>query len=277
MLHYDLKKKRYIESKENIGLTFLYNNIFGRIILKIMITTFIANLYAKYMNSGFSKYKIKRFIKKNNINIEEYEEYKYKSFNDFFKRKIKKEKRNIEQGNIAICDAKLSAYKIDKELKLEIKNSIYTVDELIQENAEMFKDGYALVYRLCVDDYHHYVFPSDGKVIASKEVRGVLHTVQPIAIKKYKVFSENTREIAMLDTKDYGLVSYIEVGAMLIGKIVNENVKNFKRGQEKGHFEFGGSTIILLFQKGKIKINNKILTNTEKNIETIVKLGQNIE
>lgn len=242
-----------------------------------MITTFIANLYAKYMNSGFSKYKIKRFIKKNNINIEEYEEYKYKSFNDFFKRKIKKEKRNIEQGNIAICDAKLSAYKIDKELKLEIKNSIYTVDELIQENAEMFKDGYALVYRLCVDDYHHYVFPSDGKVIASKEVRGVLHTVQPIAIKKYKVFSENTREIAMLDTKDYGLVSYIEVGAMLIGKIVNENVKNFKRGQEKGHFEFGGSTIILLFQKGKIKINNKILTNTEKNIETIVKLGQNIE
>lgn len=277
MTYYNLKEDKFVEAKETKGLSFLYNNIFGRIILKIMISSFIANIYAKYMNSGFSRYKIKKFIKKNNIKIEDYEECKYKSFNDFFIRKIKKEKRQIENGSIAISDAKLSVYKIDKELKLNIKNSVYTIEELVQENIDEFKNGYALVYRLCVDDYHHYIFPSDGKIISNKKIQGELHTVQPIALKKCKVFSENTREVTMLNTKDYGLVSYIEVGAMLIGKIVNENVSTFKKGEEKGHFEFGGSTIILLFQEDKIKINEKILENTENDIETIVRLGQNIE
>lgn len=277
MKYYDLKNNKIIEEKEAKALNFLYNNFIGRVVLKIMTTKLIAKIYAKYMNSTLSKLKIKRFIKKNNINIDEYIETNYKSFNDFFMRKIRPEKRTIENGHIAICDAKLSVYKIDDNLKLNIKNSIYTVEELIQESANKFKGGYACVYRLSVDDYHHYIYPSDGEVVSNKKIKGKLHTVQPIALKKYKVFSENSREVTTLNTKDYGIISYIEVGAMLIGKIVNTENTTFKKGQEKGHFEFGGSTIIVLFQKDKIKINRKILYNTKKEIETIVKLGMNLE
>lgn len=269
---YDLKNDKYIETKESKSLVFLYNTFLGRLILKIFTRKFVANLVARYMNSGLSKHKIKSFIKKNNINMDEYEKKDYNSFNDFFIRKIKKGKRKINDGLIAVCDSKLLIYKIEKESVFEIKNSIYTVDELIGEKSNY---KYALVFRLSTDDYHHYVYPDNGKVVRKKHINGILHTVQPIAFKKYKVFSENDREITFLHCDTLGDVCFIEVGAMIIGKIVNDNVTTFKKGEEKGHFEFGGSTVILLLNKD-INFNNKIIENSKKDIETIVKLGEQI-
>ena len=269
-MYYDLKKENLIENKDNNALRFLYNTIIGRIFLKIVITKPISKMYAKYMNSNLSKRKIKKFIKKNNIDMDEYINQEYKSFNDFFMRKIKEDKRIIEDGLISVCDSKLSAYKIDKNSRFNIKNSIYTIEELIKEKREY---KYALIFRLCVDDYHHYIFPDNGKIISSKHIDGKLHTVQPIALKKYKVFHENSREVTFLECENLGDVCYIEVGALMVGKIVNDKKTKFKKGEEKGHFEFGGSTIILLINKD-ININKKILENTRNDIETIVKLGE---
>ena len=271
-MYYDRKKDSYIEVDDNKALKFLYNNVIGRLILKIATTKFIANTYAKYMNSKLSIKKINKFIKENNINMDEYEEVEYNSFNDFFMRKIKDGKRTIQDDVISVCDSKLSIYEINKDSKFEIKNSTYTVEELIGEKRDY---KYALIFRLCVDDYHHYIFPDDGRVVSSKYINGKLHTVQPIALKKYKVFHENSREVTFLDCKNLGDVCYVEVGAMMIGKIVNEPIKEFKKGEEKGHFEFGGSTIILLINKD-IKFDKKILENTNNEIETIVKLGDSI-
>ena len=271
-MYYDLKNGKYIESKENKALNFLYYTKIGRIILKIATTKCIANLYALYMNSTLSRIKISRFIKKNHIEMEEYQEQKYKSFNSFFTREIKPGRRIIEDSFISICDAKLSIYKIDNDLSFKIKNSIYTIEELIGEKRNY---KYALVFRLAVDDYHHYVFPDEGKVISTKHIDGVLHTVQPIAFKKYKVFHENSREISFLDCENLGDVCYIEVGALMIGRITNKKIDSFKKGEEKGYFEFGGSTVIMLINKD-ISFNKKIIDNTNKDIETIVKMGQNI-
>ena len=272
-MYYDLNKKELIKVKDSNTLKFLYNNIIGRIFLKVATSHFVANLIAKYMNSKLSKRKIKKFIKNNNINMDEYIDTSYKSFNDFFMRKIKENKRIIKDGLISVCDSKLSVYKINEDTSFKIKNSIYTVEELIKEKNTNYK--YACIFRLCVDDYHHYVYPDDGKVISQKYIKGTLHTVQPIALKKHKVFSENSRCVTTLECDNLGKVCYIEVGAMVIGKIVNENKKTFKKGEEKGHFEFGGSTIVLLFEKD-IDIFNIILDNTNKEIETIVKLGDKI-
>ena len=271
-MYYDYKTGSYSESETNVGLKFLYNTIIGRSILKLLTKKIISNTYAKYMLSNLSKNKIKSFIKKNNIDMSEYIEEDYKSFNDFFIRQIKPEKRIISDDLISICDSKLSVYKINKDSSFKIKNSIYTVEELIGEKKDY---KYALVFRLCVDDYHHYVFPDNGRVISNKRIEGKLHTVQPIAFKKYKVFHENTREITYLDCENLGEIAYIEVGALLVGKIVNEEKKEFTKGEEKGHFEFGGSTVIMLINKD-INIDKKIIENTEKEIETIVKLGTKI-
>lgn len=273
-MYYDLKSKKLIKEDTSNSLKFLYNTIIGRCILKVACSHFIANLYATYMNSRFSKIKIKKFIRKNGIDMSEYEDKNYKSFNDFFMRKIKSDKRKINSGLIAVCDSKLSVYKINDNSTFNIKNSKYTINELIRSDDNNYE--YALVFRLCVDDYHHYAFPDDGKVISTKSINGILHTVQPIAFKKNKVFTENARTITYLDCDNLGKVCYIEVGAMMIGKIVNEEVTTFKKGDEKGHFEFGGSTVILLIEKNKVEINETILKNTENDIETIVKMGDQI-
>lgn len=275
-MYYDLKNNKYIKKeKTNLGLLFLYNTIIGRIFLKVLTSTFISNLYAKYMNSSLSIHKINKFIKKNNIDMNEYVAKKYTSFNDFFTRIIKKDKRKIENGLIAICDSKLSVYEIGKNISFKIKNSIYTINELVQDDIkEDYK--YALVFRLCVDDYHHYIYLDDGKLVKNKKIKGILHTVQPIAFKKHKVFLENSREVTYIDTKKYGKVCYVEVGAMMIGKITNLKKTKFKKGEEKGYFEFGGSTVVVLLND-KAKINKKLIENTKKDIETIVKLGQSLE
>ena len=271
-MYYDYKTGSLIEQETNKGLKILYNTIIGRLLLKVAISKKVSNLYAKYMTSSLSKRKVNKFIKKNNIDMSEYIEEDYSCFNDFFIRQIKPNKRVISDDLIAICDSKLSAYKVEKDSTFKIKDSIYTIEELIGEEKEY---KYALIFRLCVDDYHHYVFPDDGKVLSNKRIEGTLHTVQPISFKKYKVFHENTREITYLDCKNLGEVAYIEVGALLVGKIVNENKEKFTKGEEKGHFEFGGSTVIMLINKD-INIDKKILENTKNNIETIVKLGTKI-
>ena len=270
---YDLNNKTYKKEKANILLCFLYNTIIGRIVLKLFYNKLVANIYSKFMTSKISKYKIRRFVKNNNIDMNDYINDNYKSFNDFFIRKIKPYKRKIETGLIATCDSKVSAYKINNNSIFRIKNSFYTVDELLQEKNKKYK--WIVIFRLSVDDYHHYIFPDSGKVISSKYISGKLHTVQPIAQRKYKVFLENSRNITFLECDNLGDVCYIEVGALLVGKIINEDIKKFKKGDEKGHFEFGGSTVILLL-KDNVKINNIIINNSKKNIETIVKLGNKI-
>ena len=276
---YHREKKVYYEDSSSSFLKFLYYNPFGRILLKITTLKPISKIGGFYMNTRLSKWMIKGFVKKNNIDMSEYEVSNYKCFNEFFIRKIKKNKRPISKDEnlfVSPADSKLLVYKIDDEVKLNIKNSIYTVSEILKDDelAKEYKNGYCLVFRLCVDDYHHYHFVDDGKIIGSKKINGVLNTVQPIADKKCRVFSENAREVTILDTKNLGKVIEIEVGALMVGKIVNRDIKKFKRGEEKGYFCYGGSTVVLLLKDKTVKIDKDILDNSKKLIETKIKLGE---
>ena len=273
---YERNTKRIISKKNNKGLSFLYKTKIGRIILKGLTTKKVSEFNSHIIKSKLSKVFINNFVKKNNIDMSEYEEKEYQSFDDFFTRKIKPEKRVISKNLAAICDSLLSVYEIDDDLILNIKNSKYTIKELIKEENEEYKNGLCLVFRLCVDDYHHYIYLDDGTLLKQKKIDGILHTVNPIAFEKYKVFSENQREVSILKTKNYDEVIQIEVGALNIGKINNYNKNKFKKGEEKGYFSFGGSTIILLFKNNEIVIDDDILNNSKNGIETKVKLGEEI-
>ena len=126
-MYYDLKNNCFITNKTSKSLKFMYNTVIGRIILKIAATKYIANIYKIYITSKFSKRKIKKFIKKNHINMDDYKEKDYESFNDFFIREIKSGKRKIEDNLVSVCDSKLSVYKIDENSKFNIKDSIYNM------------------------------------------------------------------------------------------------------------------------------------------------------
>jgi len=108
--------------------------------------------------------------------------------------------------------------------------------------------------RLSVDDYHRYIYPVSGRRSHERTINGVFHTVQPIALEHCPVYKENTRKYCIIKTNEFGTILMMEVGAMMVGRITNHEAEPgyVTRGEEKGYFEFGGSTIILLTQKGAV-------------------------
>lgn len=277
---WDRKRNIFYEEKEygKKKLDFLYNTFLGRILLKLIFSrVWFSKLQAIYQNSKISKRKILPFILKYNVDMSVYENQSYNSFSDFFKRKRIIKNKTFENELIAIADSKLQAFSIQDNLELKIKQSIYSLNELIQDEqiVKKYKDGTCLIYRLSMDDYHRFMFLDDGDIINTKKIKGVLHTIRPIS-KRYNVFCQNSRQVTFLNTKNFGRVIQIEIGAMLVGKIVNYKKINFKRLEEKGYFDFGGSTIVQLFEKEKIKIDGDILAKSKENIETKVEIGMKI-
>ncbi|OGO88542.1 MAG: phosphatidylserine decarboxylase [Clostridiales bacterium GWF2_36_10] len=279
------REGKYIDNciSSDGSLGFLYGSVAGRIILKLLTKRFVSNIAGLYMNSRFSKGLIKSTVERANIDLNDYEKHDYRSYNDFFTRKIKSGKRPVDMNSntfISPCDAKVSVYKITAQSYFSIKDSIYTVTDLLGGNAELadsYKGGFCLIFRLTVDDYHRYCYIDDGEKGDNKFIPGILHTVNPIALDKYNIYKRNCREYTVLKTKNYGEVTQVEVGAMMVGRIKNLHGKHsFTRGQEKGMFEFGGSTIVLLVKENIIAIDNDILHNTAENIETMVRYGEKI-
>ena len=278
---YDRETKSY-EEIEQFGagkLEFLYNNAFGRLFLWLAVSPLVSGIYGKINSTKKSAKKIPDFIKEQGIDMQDFEDREYTSFNDFFTRKLREGKRIVDTNPsslIAPADSKLLVYKIEEGMKMFVKGREYTVDEILGEGtlSDEFDTGYALVFRLCVGDYHRYCFPDRGTLITHKRIKGKLHTVSPIS-KDHKIYKENTREVSLLDTENFGKIAFVEVGALLVGKIVNSGATSFEKGEEKGYFEPGGSTVIV-FVKDIINIDEDILRESEAGIETKVKYGEKI-
>lgn len=268
-----------INEEEGLALRFLYHTIFGRMILWLLIRESLSKLIGHLFDSKISKWYIKKFISKNNIDMSRFEEKEYQSFNDFFTRKLKNIEEKKETKLASPCDGKLTIYPIDENQIINVKHSKYSISSLIQDEnlAQKYQNGHCLIFRLTPDDYHRYHFIDDGQIIATKSIKGVLHTVRPIALKKYQVYTENSRVVTKMNTKHFGTITQIEVGALMVGKIKNHDIKTFKKGEEKGMFLFGGSTIILLIEKDKINISSEIIKNTENNLETLIHYQDSLE
>ena len=261
------------------SVKFLYTSIVGRMLLKLLTNRLASNIVGSYMNSKLSKKRIAGTIKKNNIDMSIYEDREFKSFNDFFTRHKKNLNFDMNKKHfVSPADAKLLVYKLNKESSFDIKGSVYSLKNII--NYDLTKDyenGYALVFRLEVTDYHRYHFIDDGALSKYTYIKGCLHTVQPIAFNRYRVFHKNAREYTILHTKNFGDVIEVEVGAMMVGRITNnKEITTFKKGDEKGYFEFGGSTIILFVKEKELIIDNDILLNSTLGKETIVSCGEKI-
>lgn len=250
--------------------------------MRLITRRWISKLAGRYLDSRLSRRKIKRYIKKHGIDMSQYLAEDYKSFNAFFTRRIKPELRPFDFDPAALCspcDAKVSAYEISDDLKFNVKGFDYTTETLLRnaELAQKYAGGLCIVFRLCVTDYHRYFFFDGGTAEQNTFIKGRLHTVQPAALCKRRVFTENCREYTLLKTDNFGDATMVEVGAMMVGRIVN-TVKSgrFERGEEKGRFEFGGSTVILLLEKGKATLDPEFLENTRAGLETVVKCGEKI-
>ncbi len=274
------------ESGQDRFLKKLYTCRTGRAALKIMVRPSLSKAAGWLLSRRCSRCLIGPFVKKNRIDMSCFEERDYKSYNDFFTRKVKPEFRPVnkeESTLICPCDGKLSVYPILNDSgggsRFIIKNTAYTLKSLLRSDrlARYYERGYACVIRLTVDDYHRYCYIDDGKKSGNFRIQGVFHTVNPAANDAVPIYKENTREYTLLKSRHFKTVLMMEVGAMMVGRITNYHGEcQVKRGQEKGRFEFGGSTVVMLFQKDSVCIDEDLIRNTEDGCETIVKMGERI-
>lgn len=269
------KKVSNITNQDKL-LSFLYTNIFGRMLLKPLIQPQVSKLAGRYLSSAHSKWLISKFIERNEINMDIYEECDYSSFNDFFTRKIKPDCRPVPEDLdvlISPCDCLATVYPIQENTTFSIKNTEYTLRSLLRSPrlAKRFRGGYAYVLRLTVEDYHRYLYSVSGKQSKNYHIDGTYHTVNPIANDYLPIYKENTREYTVIHSKEFGDVLQMEVGALLVGKISNHKQSTVvTRGEEKGFFEYGGSTIVVLAQKGRVTPRSDLLTNSKNGYETKV-------
>lgn len=263
--------------KESASLRFLYNTAPGRKILKLLVQPSVSEAAAHYLSSPASCWLINYYIKKHNINLDNCERQKFSSFNDFFKRKKLISIQKNDNAIISPCDGFLSVYHITKNLYMNIKHSQYTIASLLHDNnlASEFSDGICCVFRLEPQHYHRYLYAVSGDIKKSASINGVLHCVRPIACQKYPVYVQNSRQYTIIKNPILGSVVQMEIGALLVGKIHNHSsVPYVECGMEKGYFEYGGSTIILIFKKNSILLSSEFAGIADSETEIPVSVGQ---
>lgn len=260
----------------------LYGCAGGRGLMRVLTLPVVSRCSGWLLSTRLSSLAVKYTVKNSGIDLSQYQKQKFRSYNEFFTRQIRSELRPVNMDPevfISPCDGHLSVWPISKGRRFAIKHTRYSLESLLQNRklAERFSEGYALVFRLTVDNYHRYCYVDDGAKTSNVRIPGIFHTVNPIANDMYPIYKENTREYSLLHSHHFGDILMMEVGALMVGKIVNyHGAAQVKKGQEKGRFEFGGSTVVLLVQPGRVAIARDLIINTKYGYETEVKMGEQI-
>lgn len=288
MIRYFSRRTKAVQIEKVYGNTLVdlaYKNSFGLFLTNTFLPKkILSKLMGAYQNSPFSIRAIKDFVSAYEIDLNEYEDTKYSSFNDFFIRKFKKGARSFSTDENIFCAGAEARYLAVENIQLEtqfpVKKIEINLTELLgsEKIAREFIGGTLIIARLCPVDYHRYHFPISGEIIYSKEIHGGLHSVNPVALAAIpKVLFQNERHVAILKNELFGKVAMIEVGALGVGKIIQSHQgQKFEKGQEKGYFLFGGSTVIWVLQSNSLQLDADLALNSVQGLETWIPLGDRL-
>lgn len=265
-------------------LRFLYENPFGKLLTSWVLRRELLNhVYGWFQRSRSSRKWIPEFVRKLQIDVGEAERpiEEYVSLDDFFTRRLKPEARPIDRTPehlISPADGRTLVYpRVDDALR--VKASEVTLVELVGDAAlaERYHGGAAAVVRLAPADYHRFHFPESGTASESIRLGRGLHSVHTIALETGVPAFRNKRMLCRLTTENYGELLLIEVGALIVGTMVQRYVPGrVARGQEKGYFRFGGSTVIVLAEPGRVVFDDDLVRDSANGLEVLVKMGSRI-
>lgn len=267
-------------------LKWLYNTSSGKVALNVLFKRkLVSALGGWFMDSRLSAGRVQDFVIQNKVNLNECrisDVKEFHTFNQFFYRKLKADARPLGENIVSPADGKVLAFQTIKDVSsFFVKGTEFTTSDFLQDEelAEKYKEGSMLIVRLAPADYHRFHFPADGIISASKKIDGHYYSVSPLALKKsLEIFCQNLREYSILSNQNYGDILISEVGATMVGGITQTYTSNseINRGDEKGYFSFGGSTLVLLFEKDKITLDQDLIQNTQNGFETAIKMGESI-
>jgi phosphatidylserine decarboxylase len=229
---------------------------------------------------------IKGFSKAYGVATEEAERDlgEYKTFNDFFTRRLKPGLRPVDEGaDVAVCPVDGTVGQvgaIENSTLVQAKGRLYTLKEFVVDDQDVadFEGGTFATLYLAPYNYHRIHVPFAGRITGYAYVPGHLWPVNTQGVAEIdKLFAVNERLITYTDGAA-GKMAIVKVGATCVGRIratYDDVVTNdggpakFRRMRydkpiavekagECGIFEMG-STVIMLFQKGRATLDPAIV------------------
>lgn len=267
-------------------MEFFYGSPAGRVLTGLVLKRkWFAQYYGFLQRRRASRAQIAAFVARYAVDMRESVRpiNSFECFNDFFIRQIEPGARPIDRtpsALIAPADSRVLHYHIHRGTVLPIKGRHFTIAELTHDPtaAASYQDGICLVFRLAPADYHRFCFIDAGWQQQVRKIKGDFHSVHPLALGTgLPILPTNYRELTVVETRGFGKVTHIEVGALGVGKIVQHRSEGgaCDKGEEKGYFEWGASTIVLLLQSG-VRIDDDIVHYSRAGIETRVRYGSRI-
>jgi phosphatidylserine decarboxylase len=269
-------------------LRFAYENPAGRFFVWLLVRrAFFSRWYGWKMNKPASSLQILPFISAYDVDVDEFAKsaFDYKTFNEFFYRALKPTARPIAPGDrVAVLPADgrhLAFANADATPGYYVKGQKFSVAELLGDAAlaKKFAGASILISRLCPVDYHRFHFPVAGTPGEARLINGWLYSVSPVALRRnLRYLVENKREITLVESTGFGTVAVIEVGATNVGAIRQSFVpgRAVAKGDEKGFFAFGGSCVITLFERGRVRFDADLLATSAEGIEVYAKMGDRL-
>lgn len=267
------------------AMRWAYGTLSGRICSPLLFgTSIMSRLLGWYFRSRWSRRRIARTIADLGIDTSEFARpvEDYATFSEFFTRHLREGARPFPEDPDVFpspADGRLLVYpELNGETPVRVKGIEGPLSGLFDRPIDEFEGGAAAVVRLCPADYHRYHFPVDGTVVETGEIRGRYDSVNPVALEaRPRIFCRNKRAFTLIDAARFGRIALVEVGASGVSRIRQTFVgPEVTRGQEKGYFDFGGSTIVLAFQRGAITFDEDLVTHSAEAVETLVKAGERI-
>ena len=279
---------RSIETEQVPGgsfLTFFYGRTWGRLVARwVWSRILFSRIYGWLFHQKFSRRQIDRFVGQNRIDTSEVlvPDGGFRTFNDFFIRRLKSGARpvaNDPRALIAPADSRLKIFSLQHDTVLNIKRVTLTLSQFMGGStaADSFFGGLCLQYRLAPRDYHRFGYIEEGIQSPVRIVDGALYSVSPLALRHMPaIWGRNYRHWCVIETRSMGPILQIEVGATLVGSIVQHRPHGgcCTRGEEKGYFQMGGSTVLMIVQAGRVKIDEDIINCSRRDIEALVRYGE---
>lgn len=265
----------------------LYNTSWGVLLNRLVVQRrSVSRLYGWWQRRAWTRRRVARFVKDFEIDLRELDRHpsEYASFAEFFTRSIDPAQRPVDATSscVAPCDGKVLVYpRVRRGQRFAIKRCEFELDALLDDAglAREYDGGAMLVSRLALCDYHHFHFPADGTPGPARSIPGLYHAGGPYALTRLTPFyRENHRMVTRLRTERVGRMLMVEVGALTVGSIQQDFLpgRPVRKGEHKGYFGLGGSTIVLLSEPGRIEFDADLLDATRRGLETFVRMGEPI-
>lgn len=290
-IRYFHRAKGVIETEEVYGegwLRWTYESAPGRLVLALLVKrAWVSRYYGWRMSRPFSAHQVLPFIIKYDLDVEEFAKrpLTFKSFNDFFYRALKPGARPVAAGeDVAVLPADgrhLAFQQFEATAGFYAKGQRFDLPALLGDAAlaREFAGGSLVISRLCPVDYHRFHFPVGGTPGEPRLINGWLYSVSPVALRRNLAYLwENKRMVTLIDSPRFGKVAMVEIGATMVGSIFQGFVpgRPVAKGAEKGHFKFGGSCVVTIFQPGRIRIDADLLAHSAEHREVFARVGERL-